>query len=204
VADALSHVSEGQSHETPEMACAAVLKSLPLVYSSMEEHQADDQFCKDLRQKITTDQAAVDNFQIHKGLVCFFLKRAKRCRWVVPTTLRPMLLKYFHDSALAGHLGAFITFHKIVANFWWPKMRTEIFQYVRRCDLCQWAKPAQNTRVGLHTAEPPSQPMEKLFVVFVGPLTLTKRGNSAILVVLDGFSKFVVFYPVRSVLAGCR
>jgi len=199
VADALSHVFEGQSHETLEMACVAVLESLPLVYSSMEEHQANDQFCKDLRQKITTDQAAVDNFQIHKNLVCFFPKRAKRCKWVVPTILRPMLLKYFHDSALAGHLGVFITIHKIVANFWWPKMRTEIFQYVHTCDLCERAKPAQNTHVRLHATEPPSQPMEKLFVDFVGLLARTKRGNSAIVVVLDGFSKFVVFYPVRRV-----
>ena len=110
-----------------------------------------------------------------------------------------MLLKHFQNSALARHLGVFITFHKIAANFWWPKTRTEIFQYVRRCDLCQRAKAAQNTRVGLHAAEPPSQPMEKLFVDFVGPLTRTKRGNSAILVVLDGFPKFFVFYPVRRV-----
>ena len=31
----------------------------------------------------------------------------------------------------------------------------------------------------------------------MGPLTRTKQGNSAILAILDGFSKFVVFYPVR-------
>jgi len=34
-------------------------------------------------------------------------------------------------------------------------------------------------------------------VDFVGPLTRTKRGNSAILVVLDSFSKFASFLPVR-------
>jgi len=34
---------------------------------------------------------------------------------------------------------------------------------------------------------------------FVGPLTRTKRGHSAILAILDGFSKFVVFYPVRKI-----
>jgi len=39
--------------------------------------------------------------------------------------------------------------------------------------------------------------MERVFVDFVGPLTRTKRGNSAIMVLVDGFSKFVVFYPVR-------
>jgi hypothetical protein len=73
-------------------------------------------------------------------------------------------------------------------------MRLEIFDYVRKCDLCQRAKPAQDTRVGLHAASPSSQPMEKLFVDFMGPLTRTKRGNLAILVVVDGFSKFVFFF----------
>jgi hypothetical protein len=36
---------------------------------------------------------------------------------------------------------------------------------------------------------------------FVGPLVRTKRGNIAILVNLDGFSKFVSFCPVRMISA---
>ena len=65
VADALSRVFEGQSEESPEMVCAALLESLPLVYSSMEEHQGNDPFCKDLREKIVSGQTGVDNFHIH-------------------------------------------------------------------------------------------------------------------------------------------
>ena len=76
-------------------------------------------------------------------------------------------------------------------------MRTEIFQFVRRCDLCQRAKPAQNNNVGLHASQPPSSPIEKVFIDIVGSLTRTQRGHAAILVVLDGFSTFVVFFPVR-------
>jgi hypothetical protein len=44
--------------------------------------------------------------------------------------------------------------------------------------------------------------MDKLFIDFVGPLTRTKRGNIAILVIVDGFSKFVSFYPVKRVSSG--
>ena len=33
----------------------------------------------------------------------------------------------------------------------------------------------------------------------MGPLVRTKKGNQAILVVMDSFSKFVAFYPVRSI-----
>jgi hypothetical protein len=110
-----------------------------------------------------------------------------------------MFLKYFHDSMLSGHLGARKTFQKIATDFWWPRMRLETFDYVRKCDLCQRAKPAQDTRVGLNAATPCSQPMERLFVDFVSPLTRTKRGKLAILVVVDGFSKFVFFFPVRKI-----
>jgi hypothetical protein len=74
-------------------------------------------------------------------------------------------------------------------------MRNDVFQYVRRCHLCQRAKPAQNTCVGLHNAEPPARPMDKVFVDFVGPLTRTKRGNSAILAILDGFSNVCSILP---------
>jgi transposase InsO family protein len=33
----------------------------------------------------------------------------------------------------------------------------------------------------------------------MGPLVRTKRGNQAILVIMDSFSNFVAFYPVRNI-----
>ena len=113
---------------------------------------------------------------------------------MVPISHRPMLVNYFHDSVLSDHLGARKTFQKVAMNFWWPRMRLVIFDYVRRCDLCQRAKPTQDAQGGLHAANPCSQPMERLFIDFVGPVTRTKRGNLAILVVVDAFSKFVSFF----------
>ena len=105
----------------------------------------------------------------------------------------------FSRLSFRVNLGAHKTFNKIATNFWCPKMRAEIFQYVRQCSLCQRIKPTQNTLVGLHAAEPAARPMERLFVGFVGPLTRTKRGNTAILVLVDGFSKFVKFCSVRRI-----
>jgi hypothetical protein len=43
--------------------------------------------------------------------------------------------------------------------------------------------------------------MERIFIDLMGPLVRSKRGNTAILVVVDGFSKFVVFYPTRALTA---
>ena len=118
---------------------------------------------------------------------------------MVPAILRPILLKYFHDSPVSGHLGSFKTWNKIGRKFYWPKMKEVIFRYVRQCDLCQRAKPAQNTKAGLHQATPASYPLERVFIDFMGPLVRTKKGSQAILVVVDSFSKFVAFYPVRQI-----
>jgi hypothetical protein len=127
LANALSRVFEGTVHHSPQMLCIGVLESLPVVYSSLEEHQLQDPYCQDVRQNIASNSRDVGNFRLHKNLVCFMPRGAKRHRWVVPPILRFMLLKYFHYVTFATHLGAFKTYRKIAANFWWPKMRAEIF-----------------------------------------------------------------------------
>ena len=53
--------------------------------------------------------------------------------------------------------------------------------------------------MGLHTATPASYPLERVFTDFMGHLVCTKKGNQAILVVIDSFSKFVAFYPVHNI-----
>jgi hypothetical protein len=64
---------------------------------------------------------------------------------------------------------------------------------------CQRVKPAQDTRVELHSSEVVTRPMERVFIDSVGPLVRSRRGNVAVLVILDGFPKFVTIYPVRRI-----
>ena len=65
VADALSRMFEGHTPEGPEAICGLLMSSLPLVYSSLQEHQRDDEFCKGLREGIERKDSAVSKFQIH-------------------------------------------------------------------------------------------------------------------------------------------
>jgi hypothetical protein len=44
-----------------------------------------------------------------------------------------------------------------------------------------------------------TRPLERVFIDFVGPIDRSRRGNIAILVILDSFSKFVCLYPVRTI-----
>jgi len=201
VADALSRMFDGDRGETLEGRCASLIQSMPLVYSFLEEHQKADPWCREILDRTLANLSHGGSFQVHRNLLCCCPKGAKRHRWVFQASLRPMLLHYFHATALSGHLGARKTLGKIMANFWCPQMRAEIFNYVRCCELCQRAKPAQDTCVGFHSSTPSSQPTERLFMDFVGQLTRTKRGSIAILVILDEFPKFVFFRVVRKISA---
>jgi hypothetical protein len=78
-------------------------------------------------------------------------------------------------------------------------MRADVLGYVRKCQACQRAKPVRNTQVGLHHSRVVTKPMEIVFIDFVGPIVRSRKGNVAILAVLDGFSKFVSLYPVRKI-----
>jgi hypothetical protein len=152
VADALSRMFGNATSGESKAGFVSLLQDLPLVYTSLEDHHKQDPFCMDLRERVIKDPSAETNLELHRGLLCYRSSgTAKRHYWV-PSTLRAMLLKYFHDSpTMSGHLGAFKTLNRISSNFYWPAKRREIFQYVPRCDLYQRAKPAQNTRVELHS-----------------------------------------------------
>jgi phospholipid-translocating ATPase len=79
VADALSLMFEREVAENPEFSCAVLRASLPLVYSSLKEHQEGEVFCKELWGKVQQAQGGSDNFNIQKGLLCYFPRKAKRC-----------------------------------------------------------------------------------------------------------------------------
>jgi hypothetical protein len=55
--------------------------------------------------------------------------------------------------------------------------------------------------VGLHSSEVVTRPLERIFIDFVGPIVRSRKENIAVLVVLDGFSKFISMYPVRRILS---
>jgi len=198
VADSLSWMLEGQDVTDQEERLLAMVQGLPLVYTSLEEHQREDPLCKDLIEALKRGDPTVTTFRLHNSLLCYQPKGAKNRRYVALAILRPMLLKYFHDSPMSGHLGLFKTWKKTGRQFYWPKLRDDVFKYVRQCDLCQRAKLTKDTKVGLHLATPASYPLERVFIDFTGPLICTKRGKT-ILVVMDSFSKFEAFYPVRNI-----
>jgi hypothetical protein len=178
-----------------------VLQHLPAAFQSIKEHQKKDAHCRELYAKIERRDPNVGNFRLLNGSIVHVAPRTNVKRYLVPQDLRAMILQYFHDSALSAHLGVEKTFRQISKVFFWSRMRPDVLDYVRKCEQCQRAKPAQDTRVGFHSSQVVTRPMERVFIDFVAPIVRSCRGNMAILVFLDGFSKFMALYPVRKITA---
>ena len=53
---------------------------------------------------------------------------------------RRQLISQYHDPPTMGHPGVSRTTHLIQQHLWWPKMASEVEQYVKGCADCQWNK----------------------------------------------------------------
>jgi hypothetical protein len=199
VADCLSRQYEASAE--PVTLSALILGQLPEAFHSISDHQKRDSFCRNIYDKLGQGDPSVKGFKCHNGALIYHPSRARRKRYLLPETLRLMVLEYFHSSHLSAHLGMTKTLNKIAKVFFWPGMRQDVYAFVRNCMDCQRAKPSQDSQVGLHSSNVVPCPMERVFVDFVGPIVRSRRGNIAVFVILDGFSKYVAMYPVRRISA---
>ena len=95
-------------------------------------------------------------------------------------------------------MGVYKTFHRIAERFYWPKMRHDIASYIRGCRSCIANKPEQKAPAGLMAGKSDIQrPWEQIYVDIVGPLPKSIHGYRYILSVMDYFSKFVLYFPLR-------
>jgi hypothetical protein len=103
-------------------------------------------------------------------------------KFVVPTAAIPMVFGYFHEPLLGRHLGVFKTIRKIRSQFIWKGMDMDIRSRVRACHICALSKLAQNFHWGWLASDIAQRPKQKIFIDYVGKLTRSKSGNTAILV----------------------
>ncbi|GKB74012.1 transposon ty3-G gag-pol polyprotein, partial [Tanacetum coccineum] len=110
--------------------------------------------------------------------------------------LRKELVQLFHDEAIGGHSGAYVTMKKLGALFYWKGLKKMVKQMVRDCDVCQRQKPDLSAYLGLIQPLPiPERIWKEISMDFIEKLP-TSHGKSVILVVVDRLSKCAHFIPL--------
>ena len=120
---------------------------------------------------------------------------------VVPKPYRSEIMAMAHDLPVSGHLGVKKTTDRILRQFFWPGINSDVRQYCKSCHTCQV--------VGKYQADPPVAPLHPIPVVgepfsrvvidCVGPLPRTRSGNQYILTIMCTATRFPEGIPVRNI-----
>ena len=121
---------------------------------------------------------------------------------VIPNSLIPMVLSFIHDSVWAGHPSPRKTRDSAIDKFYWPTMINDSLIYAKSCIPCQ--KFFEITRyfpdnIGSNKIIP-TFPNEALSIdiMYMQP---AYNGDKYILSIMDMFSRFSIFYPLRNMYA---
>lgn len=111
----------------------------------------------------------------------------------VPDSVRSQVLQWAHTSRFTCHPGTSRTLHVLQQRFWWPTMEKDTREFIAACSICARNKTTNRPSSGfLHPLPIPKRPWSHIALDFVTGLPLS-NGNTAILTVIDRFSKSAHF-----------
>ncbi|KAM7314905.1 uncharacterized protein ISCGN_004689 [Ixodes scapularis] len=120
---------------------------------------------------------------------------------VVTKRLRCAVMRYHHDSHLAGHASGSETYTKLCHIATWPGKKRDVFRYARTCHTSQSFKPRGGKPPGLMQPIHSQEPWSLAVCDVVVPLPRSPEGHQYLLVVANHFSKWVELFPLRKLTA---
>lgn len=134
-------------------------------------------------------------FCLINGLV--YKKLGDQVKFYVPHEMENRIIQTHHDSLC--HLGVDKCYDYLKNAYWFPHMKQKIDNFIRNCLKCIYFSPHSGKVEGtLHSIPKGKTPFEVLHIDHLGPLPNTKNKKKHIFLVIDGFTKFVKLYAVKS------
>ena len=166
----------------------------------------DDEDYSTLRKTILDNQECLPDLKVVEKLIfkktefSIGIESADLNCWKlwIPGVMTEKVIQAAHCSIQASHGGIAKTLDRIRSNYYWPNMACQVRDFVSTCDTCKSSKSANFvTRLPMSGTFISERPFQRIFLDFLGPYPKSKSGNSFILVVLDGFSKFTFLHPLK-------
>ena len=187
-ADALSRIQ----NEAQLFSLLTSSSNVPELLQKIEATWEEDSELKKIIEKLKKGEAVNNSYE----WVNQQLRRKGKLVVGKNVALRNELLVHFHDSPVGGHVGVQATMQKMCSLFYWKKMKREVKQFVRNCDVCQRSKPDLSAYPGLLQPLPiPNTVWSSISMDFVEGLPKS-QGKNVIMVVVDRLSKYSHFIPL--------
>ncbi|RDX61813.1 Tf2-8, partial [Mucuna pruriens] len=112
------------------------------------------------------------------------------------------IIKEVHEGVCGTHIRGRALAGKIArAGYYWPTLKTDCLDYVRRCDTCQrFADSHQASAEQMYIVTSP-WPFHKWGIDILGPFPLTPGQLKFLMVAVDYFTKWVEAEPMATITA---
>lgn len=185
-ADALSRV--GHFFSLQAISIAQPVWVQEVVNSYVVDNQA---------QSLLTELAIMSPNASGFSLVHGLIKKKGRIWLGANSALHTKIISSFHDSAIGGHSGVMATYHRVKKLFVWKGLKHSVEEFIQQCVVCQKAKHEHCSSPGLLQPLPiPTGAWQDISMDFIEGLPLSK-GSDVILVVVDRFTKYAHFLPLK-------
>ena len=177
--------------------------------------QETDHFCSAVKHYLETQEQVQDPnlakfvpqnqefFTVEPDglLVRFMASRAKKgsliTQWVVPDSLKPLVLRLCHDDGSAQHPSTAATHAKVLQHMYWRGLGADVRDYVRSCVPCQQTTP-QSTARYKQALMPPAHMWQRLHMDYAEVGVLSSQGHRYLLVITEARSGFCWLFPVKT------
>lgn len=188
-ADALSRRDWTEMGEMNLLISTVVPTWVQEVLTSYEHDEA----VKEMIRILLIDAVAKPHYSLQEGLLYY----KGRLYIGQDSKLKDQLLNNAHNSALGGHAGVGGTHKRLSTLFYWPNMIQSVKDWVGNCDVCQRCKSEHVAYPGLLQPLPvPQSAWQHISMDFIEQLPRS-NGKDTILVVVDRFTKYAHFVPLR-------
>ena len=175
-----------------------LLPIVDLTESQLEDIQMKDKFIKNIVNRLVAKQQPEGKPYYLEGklLKKYIYDNKQRFEvTVVAPNCAPLLLNLAHDQL--GHNGTARTYMLLKRTYYWKGMKTDIFNYVKQCKLCQKQNILPVKYVSGHFSAPMA-PMEFISMDLIGDFTPSSKGNKYALTVICMLTGYTFCIPIPS------
>ena len=102
-----------------------------------------------------------------------------------------------HTNPTGGHLGINKANEKIKERFYWASYKEDVIKHIRICTICEARKNpprAAREKLGQYVV---GEPLERVAIDFLGPLSRTEKGNKYVVIISDYFTRWIEAYTIN-------
>lgn len=192
--DALSrqNMSEGEDqNKINQMICVLNIQDIE---QNIILAQEQDEKIKNIKRHLEIN--TFPGFELQNGIL--FRKHEQIRLLVIPKAMIDNILRICHDQN--GHIGVEKTMIEIKKHYWFSNMKKIVKKYILNCLSCIFYSPLDGKKEGfLKSIDKGNEPFNTIHMDHYGPIKLGSSSNyKYILVIIDGFTKFVKFYATKT------